>query len=841
MYSRGFDSFFAFNDSGAAASPSYDFSFMTGRSFAAQPKTTWDGPASGSVGGSLDGTPEVEQFFAVNLTAGVTYTFAERPTATGGIEDPFLYLLNSGGGLITYDDDGGAGRSSLLSYTPTVTGTYYLAAGSWVNDFNGGGDVGSFTLYQWDSTQPDAGGTLATAMSITTGVTFGNKASNSDVDVYKITLTAGDYYTFAYSGGFDGAGETGTVGRLQLLDAAGNILVTPTVTAETGMGYFAQTTGTYYVKVSPFTGAGTATGGYTLDVTGVDPATKDPLDAIRWKSANNIPTHDIDGVPTATIYFGAAGETFGQTGDDGNPMVTLGWTQTQINSVMNALNTSYTPITGIHYVQTTDASTATFRLATDHSTQYGAYFDPQDPAFGASQGVGVFNVDSGGFTIDASLQQGGFSYAVVLHEFGHAHGLAHPHDTGGGSDVMLGVTASQGSYGIYDLNQQVYTVMSYNYAWPLDPDGTQPFTRATVGSGWNGSLSAFDIAALQDRYGVHANATGNDTYTISDNQATAYYQTIWDTGGNDSIVYTGAKDAVIDLTAATLDYSPTGGGVLSFAHGVFGGYTIANGVVIENATGGSGNDVLLGNSANNVLTGNAGNDTLMGRDGNDTLIGGAGNDTLNGGAGVDTASYAGATSGVNVNLVAGTATGGAGSDTLSLIENVIGSAYQDRIIGDANVNKVATGNGIDVVTLGGGNDTFVAEQGTKVATKTGTWSWDIITDFDQAGDDVIDVSGLGTFHWIGSAANKSAFDLSYKMYDSVNGAEKALGIDIDGQPGATQTGPVTIVYGNTDGGSPDFAIVLLNTSFVDASDFILGPTSASAQAAVQLHSDYMFL
>ena len=59
---------------------------------------------------------------------------------------------------------------------------------------------------------------------------------------------------------------------------------------------------------------------------------------------------------------------------------------------------------------------------------------------------------------------------------------------------------------------------------------------------------------------------------------------------------------------------------------VKGGYTIANGVVIENATGGSGNDVLIGNAAANVLTGNAGNDTLLGREGKDFLSGGAGAD-----------------------------------------------------------------------------------------------------------------------------------------------------------------------------------------------------------------------
>jgi Ca2+-binding RTX toxin-like protein len=71
----------------------------------------------------------------------------------------------------------------------------------------------------------------------------------------------------------------------------------------------------------------------------------------------------------------------------------------------------------------------------------------------------------------------------------------------------------------------------------------------------------------------------------------------------------------IDLTAATLDYSATGGGAISFVDDIHGGYTIANGVVIENATSGSGADVLIGNAAVNVLTGNDGDDWLMGKAG----------------------------------------------------------------------------------------------------------------------------------------------------------------------------------------------------------------------------------
>jgi serralysin len=44
----------------------------------------------------------------------------------------------------------------------------------------------------------------------------------------------------------------------------------------------------------------------------------------------------------------------------------------------------------------------------------------------------------------------------------------------------------------------------------------------------------------------------------------------------------------------------------SYVHGVFGGFTIAHGVAIENAVSGSGDELLIGNAADNVLNGGAG-------------------------------------------------------------------------------------------------------------------------------------------------------------------------------------------------------------------------------------------
>ena len=55
----------------------------------------------------------------------------------------------------------------------------------------------------------------------------------------------------------------------------------------------------------------------------------------------------------------------------------------------------FTKITGIQYAETGDINQAEFRLNTvnDPAASFGAYFYPQDPAFGTQQGIGIFNVN----------------------------------------------------------------------------------------------------------------------------------------------------------------------------------------------------------------------------------------------------------------------------------------------------------------------------------------------------------------------------------------------------------------------------------------------------------------
>ncbi|MDD4948596.1 DUF4347 domain-containing protein [Sulfuricurvum sp.] len=141
--------------------------------------------------------------------------------------------------------------------------------------------------------------------------------------------------------------------------------------------------------------------------------------------------------------------------------------------------------------------------------------------------------------------------------------------------------------------------------------------------------------------------------------------------------------------------------------------TASAGTTNDTLIGSALNDTLTGNSGNNTLNGGKGNDTLNGGAGNDTLLGGAGNDILDGGEGIDNANYGNATIGVHVDLTITTAqdTLGAGVDTLTNIENLTGSAYNDTLIGNSGNNILNGGVGNDTLRGNGGSDHLNGETG----------------------------------------------------------------------------------------------------------------------------------
>jgi Ca2+-binding RTX toxin-like protein len=217
-----------------------------------------------------------------------------------------------------------------------------------------------------------------------------------------------------------------------------------------------------------------------------------------------------------------------------------------------------------------------------------------------------------------------------------------------------------------------------------------------------------------------------ETVIGSDGADVLYGRGVW-TGNllgevNDNL-YGGAGDDVIDGGLGT-DVLDGGAGTDTAAFGrAHGGVTVSLAVAgpqdtggantktlagFENLTGSGGDDTLTGDAGANTLAGGAGVDHLYGGGGDDILSGGAHNDVLDGGAGFDIASYAGigGALGVTVSLAITTAqnTGADGTDTLTGIEGLVGTASNDVLTGDAGDNRLYGGSGDDILAGGAGAD-----------------------------------------------------------------------------------------------------------------------------------------
>lgn len=410
-----------------------------------------------------------------------------------------------------------------------------------------------------------------------------------------------------------------------------------------------------------------------------------------------------------------------------------------LQSWADVANIVFTESANIDDAEMTESlvSTAVLELLAGENT-VGLHTSPDETGaelgLFAADGTAVSNVYAIG---NGALVAGSFAYQTIVHEIGHALGLAHPHDNGQGTTLFPGVL-SDSDLGYWDLNQDVYTILSYNN---YDDGGFSLGSRKIETTNVAGPM-AFDIAAIQSLYGANTTFhTGDDTYHLDAfTGSSAAFFSIWDAGGTDSIAYSGTQSVSINLQAATLD--PEIGGAGGFVSAVLrgfidytlpGGFTIANGVVIENATAGDGNDYIAGNDVSNVLVGGkgsdhifggAGTDTLFGGEGDDELMGGEAADSLHGGAGDDTYFISGPDD-VIVELA------DEGNDSiytsssyslLSLpeIENVAGwmgtGALQltgnakDNVLTGGGWNDVLDGRGgADLMSGGSGNDTYYVD------------------------------------------------------------------------------------------------------------------------------------
>jgi Ca2+-binding RTX toxin-like protein len=243
--------------------------------------------------------------------------------------------------------------------------------------------------------------------------------------------------------------------------------------------------------------------------------------------------------------------------------------------------------------------------------------------------------------------------------------------------------------------------------------------------------------------------------------------------GDDSVIVAGGFPA-------TLPVFFQGGPGNDTLVGGPGNDTLIGGPGDDSLVAGGGNDLLIGDDP---VTGTDGNDTLVAGPGNDTLIGGIGNDTYifdadaplgndiidESGGGIDTLDFSATTTAITINLGIATAQTVNANLTLTLsaantIENVIGGAGNDLIIGNALDNSLVGGAGNDTLIGGAGHNTLVGGAGDDVFVWNNGDGSDLID--GGAGNDMVVVNGSPAADNFNLSANGDRLELSGSTADS---------------------------------------------------------------------------
>ena len=302
---------------------------------------------------------------------------------------------------------------------------------------------------------------------------------------------------------------------------------------------------------------------------------------------------------------------------------------------------------------------------------------------GTSNGQFINDVLIANNNTDMTLGEHG--YATLIHEILHALGFKHYSEgqpvlleDGRPVSVMSGDSeADDGLQGITPLLLDIGALHAL-YGQRLSPV----------------SNNAYSQHAIDNTYVFNANTgTQNLPFEIFRDQI----KTIWDSGGTDTFSVSSNYSESVYIRLRPGELSSIGG---------YRNIAIAFEAEIENATGGSGNDFIIGNHLANSLVGGAGTDILdggiaenagsgltpigQGDGANDTLQGGTDSDVY-AGDGNDSISFSTADGIGTINL-------GTGHDT------VIGSNGNDTFTGNEDNNDLHGGNGHDTLAGGQGKD-----------------------------------------------------------------------------------------------------------------------------------------
>ena len=792
-------------------------------------------------------TNEMSRFYE---DEGDGYVFGE--TGASGFRSTFLadgphwggVAVASGVGLAINPVSGSNGDIRIPDLAPSDEMANYAGPGlsDHPSDSVSPGPMSIFGDRFWQGIAPnfettDADETTSTAYSLSIGQSFyGRISSGTDEDWIAVTLVAGQTYEFRMLG----MGANFIPDPLVNLYNSTGVFLTSnddsftsgsnTHETDSRLIFTASSSGVHYISADGFS---TSVGDYLLSVTPHNPnGMVLTTDEIAWQLINN-----------SSAFFSSPEAARFNVGPDNSLSVNITALTSDGQFLARQAMLAWSAVTNITFTETTGTAEITF-----DDNQSGAFAQPTysgGAIISSTVNVGADWLTDFGTTLNS------YSFETYIHEIGHALGLGHGGNYNG--------SAAYGTDNFYLNDSTAWSIMSYMQA---DNDEFD-FGGA---NDWNTFMDASfrymvtpmiaDIVAIQYLYGVSSEFSGNTTWGFGSNTGVTAIDTavdlgalmamtIYDTGGTDMLNLSQTSEAqFISLVAESMS------SVLGGRHNL----SIARGVTIENAMGGSGADRIIGNSADNNLGGGNGNDVLFGRAGGDVLDGGAGNDVLVGGGGGDylvggtgadrfawTAASDSPTGGTGFDAVADFQSGSdvldfsfdgarvfiqrSGSDSFVYFGQQPGGAF------NGVVQVVGTVQGGDITS--GGPGVYLYGQNGVVDDLRGGAGSDVIVGF--SGADVIRGGGGSDALYGGSGADTFVFsavsDSTLAAYDAIgdftSGSDR---IDLSALVAAGQTNIALFRFGGStfvyfgEAGQPGFSGAVVSNGAVQGGDLILGAT-----------------
>jgi serralysin len=475
------------------------------------------------------------------------------------------------------------------------------------------------------------------------------------------------------------------------------------------LSFTANYSGTYYVAAGAYNDS--YSGSYSLSVSLNAP----PAPATHSQLAAYLTDGYWNDTSRTARYFDTSG--------DNTITVNITGLTTQGQDLARWALEVWETVVNLDFVETSGVADITF-----DDNDSGAYATSSTSGFGGGTIISSNVNVSTGWLASSGTQIGTYSLQTYIHEIGHALGLGHQGGYNGAATYGVDETFSNDSWQL--------SVMSY-----FDQADN---TTTNASFAYVVSLMMADIIAGQTLYGASTVTNGNTTWGANTNLG-GYWGillgalfdgdsqpsvagnpmafTIFDNGGIDTLdLSTSSNHNNVDMR----------GGQFSNVNGLVGNIGIADGTVLENLIGGSGNDTIIGNDADNELTGGAGNDSVDGGDGNDTA---AINDTrasvtvtdLGGGIvrivssdGTDTfenvENFRFTDGSVSLAVLLGNnvITGTSARDVLigtSGVDNILGLAGHDRLDGGDGADVIEGGDGNDEILGRAGDDSLLGEEG----------------------------------------------------------------------------------------------------------------------------------